>query len=137
MSLTGNWAVRYVAFAGLAGTGNIAAQWCTVALYTGRHELFLALVNGTLVGLVAKYVLDRRWVFGDQTNSLLGHAGRFSLYSLTGVLTTGLFWAIELAFVALGDAAWLRYAGAVVGLTAGYAAKYHLDRRFVFRARTA
>ena len=31
----------------------------------------------------------------------------------------------------------LRYAGAVLGLAIGYAAKYRLDRRFVFREQAA
>lgn len=124
--------MRYAACAALAAGANITVQWSSAALYTGPYELYVALINGTLVGLAVKYVLDRRWVFDDPPNSLRGHAGKFSLYSLTGVLTTGLFWLIELTFVALGDARWLRYAGAGVGLATGYAIKYRLDRRFVF-----
>ena len=53
------------------------------------------------------------------------------------MLTTAIFWGTELAFVALGDAPWLRYVGAVLGLAVGYTAKYRLDRRFVFRERAA
>ena len=129
--------VAYAAFAAVAAAANIATQWCTAAMYAGPHELYVALVNGTLAGLAAKYVLDRRWIFRAGPDSLRGHAGRFGLYSLTGVLTTAIFWAVELAFVALGDAAWLQYAGAAVGLAAGYTLKYRLDRRFVFRVRPA
>ncbi|MYE13772.1 MAG: GtrA family protein [Gammaproteobacteria bacterium] len=126
--------LRYVAFAAVASVANIASQWCTGALYFGRHELYLALAVGTVVGLGTKYLLDRYWVFGVGADSLAGHVGKFGLYSLTGVLTTAIFWAIELAFVALGDAWWLRYAGAAVGLAVGYTVKYRLDRRYVFRA---
>ena len=120
--------MRYVAFAAVA-----AVRSGPATLYAGRYELYVALGVGTLVGLGAKYTLDRHWVFGAGADSLIGHVGTLGLYSLTGVLTTGLFWAIELAFVALGDAPWLRYAGAAVGLAVGYTAKYRLDQRYVFR----
>lgn len=125
-------AARYAAFAVIASAANIAAQWLSSMLYAERFEFYVALVNGTLVGLVVKYVLDRRWIFHDRTRTLRGHTARFTLYSLTGVFTTGVFWATEIAFAAMGDAPWLRYAGAAVGLAIGYALKYRLDKRFVF-----
>ncbi len=126
-------ALRYAAFAAFATAVNVATQYASATLYTGLHELYVAMAVGTLVGLVAKYILDRRWIFHDRPASPADHAARFTLYSLTGVLTTLVFWGTELAFVALGDAPWLRYAGAVFGLAIGYTAKYRLDRRFVFR----
>ena len=92
---------------------------------------------GTLAGLVVKYVLDQRWVFRYRPTSRLDHSVKFTLYSLTGVLTTFIFWGTELAFAAMGDAHWLRYTGAVLGLSVGYTAKYSLDRRFVFRKQRA
>ena len=128
---------RYVAFAAVATTLNIAAQYISSTLYTGRYELYAAIAVGTLAGLIAKYVLDRRWIFHDRQTSPRGHAVKFTLYSLTGVLTTFIFWGTELAFAAMGNAPWLRYAGAVLGLTVGYTAKYRLDRRFVFREQGA
>ena len=126
-------ALRYTAFAAAATGVNVAAQLASTAVYAGRYELYAAIAVGTLAGLVAKYLLDRRWIFHDRPASPRGHAARFSLYSLTGVLTTGIFWATELGFAAMGDAPWLRYAGAVLGLALGYTLKYRLDRRFVFR----
>ena len=50
-----------------------------------------------------------------------------------GVFTTLIFWGTEIAFDAMGDEPWLRYLGAVIGLSIGYVTKYYLDRRFVFR----
>ena len=126
-------ALRYAAFAALATAVNVATQVISGALYAGRHELYAAMAAGTLTGLVAKYLLDRRWIFHDRLSSLRDHSIKFTLYSMTGVLTTFLFWATELAFAALGNASWLRYAGAVLGLAVGYAAKYRLDRRYVFQ----
>ena len=125
-------ALRYAAFAALATAVNVATQYASGMLYGGRGELYAAMAAGTLTGLVAKYLLDRRWIFNDRPTSLRGHSVRFTLYSLMGVFTTLIFWGTEIAFEMLGDARWLRYAGAIVGLTIGYVAKYHLDRRFVF-----
>ena len=130
-------ALRYAAFAAAATAVNAATQYVSSTLYTGRYELYAAMAAGTLAGLIAKYVLDRRWIFHDRPAPPRGHAVKFTLYSLTGVLTTVIFWGTELAFAALGDAPWLRYAGAVLGLAVGYTAKYRLDRRFVFRERAA
>ena len=130
-------ALGYAAFAAAATAVNAATQYVSSTLYTGRYDLYAAMAAGTVAGLIAKYVLDRRWIFHDRLSSPRGHAVRFTLYALTGVLTTVIFWGTELAFVALGDAPWLRYAGAVLGLAIGYTAKYRLDRRFVFRERAA
>ena len=125
-------ALRYAAFAALATTVNVATQYATSMLYGGRYELYAAMAAGTFTGLVTKYHLDRRWIFDDRTTSLRGHSVKFTLYSLMGVFTTLLFWGTEIAFEMLGDAHWMRYAGAIVGLTIGYVVKYYLDRRFVF-----
>ena len=130
-------AARYAACAAAATAANVATQRITSALYAGRFELYAAMAAGTLTGLVAKYLLDRRWIFPARRAALGGHAVAFARYTLTGAATTCLFWGTELAFAALGDARWLRYAGAVLGLTVGYLTKYRLDRRFVFREPAA
>ena len=129
--------LRYAAFAAAATAANVATQYVSSTLYTGRYELYAAMAAGTLAGLIVKYVLDRRWIFHDRLTSPRGHAVELPLYTLTGVLTTFIFWGTELVFAALGDAPWLRYAGAVLGLAIGYTAKYRLDRRFVFRTQAA
>ena len=130
-------ALWYAAFAAAATAANVATQYVSSTLYTGRYELYAAMAAGTLAGLIVKYILDRRWIFHGRLTSPRGHAVELPLYTLTGVLTTAIFWGAELAFAALGDAPWLRYAGAVLGLAVGYTAKYRLDRRFVFRERAA
>ena len=130
-------ASRYAAFAAAATAANVAAQCASSVLYVGPCELYAAIAAGTVAGLAVKYVLDRRWIFHDRPGSLRGHSLRFTLYSLTGVVTTSIFRGTELAFAAMGDAPWLRYVGAVLGLAAGYTLKYRLDRRFVFRMQAA
>jgi putative flippase GtrA len=49
-----------------------------------------------------------------------------------GVLTTIIFWAIELAFEHIYQTKEMRYLGGIIGLAIGYIIKYQLDKRFVF-----
>lgn len=124
--------LRYAAFAAFAMMVNIAAQMVTFANYEGPAALWLAIAIGTVTGLSAKYLLDRRWIFYDASSTLSDHSIKFSFYTLTGVPTTIIFWVTEWLFDWLGGSPAWRYAGAVTGLTIGYAIKYRLDRRFVF-----
>jgi len=123
---------RYALFAAIATATNIAVQMVFQGLYDGSHRLVGAMAAGTLAGLVVKYLLDRRWIFHDRRQGLAAHGGVFFLYTLTGVATTAVFWATELAFDALSQDARMKYVGAVLGLAIGYFAKYHLDRRITF-----
>lgn len=126
-------AALYVLFAGIAISINILSQWLSLAVYTGPVALPVAMAVGTVAGLIAKYLLDKRWIFQDSNNSLQGHVSKFTGYTLTGVATTALFWGTELAFDRIPPAGQWRYAGAALGLVAGYALKFRLDSRFVFR----
>ena len=119
----------YAFFAALATAVNLLSQGASLALYRGTLSLPLAMGLGTATGLAIKYLLDKRWIFKDRSG---GHMRKFSVYTLMGIFTTGLFWATELAFNALGPDLHLRFLGAALGLAMGYAAKYQLDRRFVF-----
>ena len=56
----------------------------------------------------------------------------FFLYSITGVFTTLIFWAIELLFHIIFTNSEMRYVGGSIGLAIGYYIKYNLDRIFVF-----
>jgi putative flippase GtrA len=125
---------RYGAFAVAAMIANLAAQRLVFAFAANEIRLALALVAGTGVGLVLKYVLDRKWIFFAPLRPAVQEARRFSLYTLTGVATTLLFWATESSFWLFWHDQTAREGGAILGLTAGYVIKYHLDRRFVFRA---
>jgi len=133
MTRTDTRAALYVLFAGLAISINIFSQWLSLALYGGPAALPTAIGVGTATGLIAKYLLDKRWIFLDRTNSLQGHVSKFTGYTLTGVATTALFWGTEIAFNMIPPAGHWRYLGAALGLVAGYALKFRLDSRFVFR----
>lgn len=125
---------RYTAFAIVAVLANLATQrlvlWGADPVTTQRFAA--ALMAGTLVGLVVKYVLDKRWIFYDETSGARAQGRQFALYSLMGVATTAIFWVTETTFWMIWGTDLAREAGAVIGLTLGYVTKYALDRRFVF-----
>lgn len=134
----GTLLMRYAGFALVAVLVNLATQRAVLALQWSEPGLGLgaAIATGTLTGLVVKYTLDKRWIFGDQTTGLAAHGRKFTLYTVMGLVTTALFWGSETAFWLIWRTEAMREAGAVLGLTVGYVTKYQLDRRFVF-ARAA
>ena len=125
-------ALLYAAFAVLATAANLGTQALVIWAYHGSNAVPLSILIGTAAGLPIKYVLEKRHIFGFEADSL-AHDGRmFMLYSGMGVLTTLLFWSVEYAFHLVFGTDAMRYLGGAIGLTAGYAIKYHLDKRFVF-----
>lgn len=126
---------RYAAFAVLATLANLGAQRAVLAVDDSGLGFTLAVILGTGVGLVLKYLLDKRWIFADLSTGLASHGRKFALYTLMGVVTTLIFWGTETAFwLATGSHA-MRELGAALGLAVGYVVKYRLDRRFVFTDR--
>lgn len=122
--------VRYAVFACIATLANLAMQRLVLAATDGWY--LPALAMGTLVGLVVKYALDKKWIFFDALGAVQDETRKFSLYTLTGVGTTAIFWVSETAFWLIGQTQSMRETGAVLGLTVGYVIKYKLDNRFVF-----
>lgn len=125
-------ALKYSLFALLATLTNIACQHAVTRLYGGRYELYAAMAAGTLAGLALKYVLDKKYIFFFKSKGMAHDGRKFVLYSLMGVLTTVLFWSVEMGFDYAFESVPMRYAGAVIGLGLGYLLKYRLDKRFVF-----
>lgn len=130
--------LRYAVFAVIATLANLGAQRLVLSGLAGdgikNHgpDLIIAIGVGTVVGLVVKYVLDKRWIFFDQSTGARAHGERFSRYTATGIFTTAIFWGMESAFwfIWLTDA--MRELGAIIGLAIGYVVKFQLDKRFVF-----
>lgn len=125
-------ALRYAAFAVVATLANLGAQRVVLAAFDMRGALAGAILAGTTVGLVVKYVLDKRWIFYDDSRGAAAHGRKFSLYTAMGVVTTMIFWGFETVFWYVWRTDAMRETGAVIGLAIGYAVKYELDRRFVF-----
>ena len=129
---TASLILRYGAFAVIATLANLGAQRLAFAFAPEAIRLLAALVCGTGVGLVVKYLLDKKWIFQDAVRPAAEEARTFSLYTLTGVGTTLIFWGMESAFWAIWQSQHMRELGAVIGLSIGYVIKYNLDKRFVF-----
>ncbi len=127
----------YSLFAVLAMAANILAQEAALLIYGAAYAMAFAILSGTAVGLVVKYLLDRHYIFQASARPLHRDFGQFIAYGSTGVLTTLLFWGTEIAFDLLFENRAARYAGAVLGLSIGYVIKYRLDRRFVFNTATS
>lgn len=124
--------VRYAVFAVLATLANLATQRLVLAANDTASGFVTAVMLGTVVGLVLKYVLDKRWVFNDQSSGAARQGKQFTLYTALGLVTTALFWATETLFWLVWQTDGMRELGAILGLAIGYTVKYHLDRRFVF-----
>ena len=123
--------VLYISFALIATLGNLGAQRISLSLFEELGLIF-AIGMGTLIGLIIKYILDKRWIFGDLTVDISDNSRKFALYSAMGVVTTLIFWASETLFWWIWRSDYMREIGAILGLSIGYFIKYHLDRTFVF-----
>ena len=94
---------------------------------------FIALFFGTLTGLIAKYILDKNYIFKDFDHSIKNNSKKFTLYALNGVSTTAIFWGTESIFYFVYKTTFARELGAVIGLSIGYFFKYKLDKKYVFQ----
>ncbi|OAF13563.1 hypothetical protein AYJ54_43310 [Bradyrhizobium centrolobii] len=126
-------ATRYVLFAILSTLANVAVQELVIRAWASGTALTASMLAGTAAGFAIKYVLDKRWIFDDQYASSATELKKILLYGTSGVATTALFWATELSFWHMWQSDAAKFGGAILGLAAGYAAKYALDKIFVFR----
>lgn len=130
-------AIVYAIIALIATAANLGAQALAVRAWSGLWQIEISVLAGTAVGLVVKYVLDKISIFRFKADNAVHDLQVFILYTGMGVATTFVFWGFEFAFYSAFQDKSLRYLGALIGLAIGYWAKYHLDRRFVFKASTA
>jgi putative flippase GtrA len=130
-------AIVYTIIALIATAANLGAQELAVRAWHGAFQIELSVFIGTGVGLVVKYVLDKIFIFRFRAASTLHDLQTFILYTGMGVVTTLLFWGFEFGFNSAFQDKNMRYLGALIGLAIGYWAKYHLDKRFVFRIQAA
>lgn len=121
--------LRYAAFAVIATVTNLLGQELVLLIGESAVWVAIAVVFGTGVGLVTKYILDKRWIFYDASPD---HTKQFSLYTVMGIATTAIFWGTVAVFVWAWGTDLARILGTILGLTIGYVVKYNLDRRFVF-----
>ncbi|KAB7763451.1 GtrA family protein [Xanthomonas maliensis] len=126
-------AIKYAIFALIATVANIGAQDMLVRAYAGSFAIPVSVIIGTGVGLVVKYLLDKRYIFRFIAKNTVHDAQTFALYAIMGVVTTAIFWGIEFGFQQVFGTREMRYLGGVIGLAVGYITKYNLDKRYVFR----
>jgi hypothetical protein len=117
----------------IATAANIGAQDIVIRSYRGAFSISASVALGTGVGLIVKYLLDKRYIFRFKPRNALDDGYTFTLYVLMGVVTTVIFWSFEAGFQYAFHTKELRYLGGVIGLVVGYVAKYRLDKRYVFR----
>lgn len=128
-------ALLYALLAAIATAVNIGAQDAFLRMYGGPFHIFASVIAGTGAGLVVKYLLDKRYIFKFQARDAAHDTRTFALYAVMGLLTTLVFWCFEFGFHALFEGSReMRYLGGALGLAIGYASKYQLDKRYVFRA---
>jgi putative flippase GtrA len=137
-----NWkcvklALVYSLLAAIATLANIGTQDVVMRLYDGIYALTLSMIVGTGVGLVIKYVLDKRYIFRFRARDAAHDGKTFFLYTVMGLATTAIFWGFELGFDYLFATKQMRYMGGVLGLAVGYLVKYNLDKHYVFRTHNA
>lgn len=125
-------AILYTVFAVIATLANLGVQRLILSDSAGPVRFVAALFSGTLIGLLVKYFLDKRWIFHDLRQGLRHHGQKFTLYTAMGLITTVIFWGMESGFWLIWRTEGMRELGAVIGLAIGYVVKYRLDRRFVF-----
>ncbi len=128
--------IRYVLFAILATLANLVTQEVTVRI-APVAPLTLSILMGTAAGFILKYLLDKKWVFDDRYSGHRQELQKITLYGAFSVLTTLIFWGFEVAFWTIWQTDVAKYTGAVLGLAIGYAAKFLLDKSFVFKERRA
>jgi len=137
MKLPAKLPLVYAILAFIATCANIATQDVALHLYSGAWSVAASVIVGTAFGLVTKYILDKKYIFGFRAKNAAHDGLTFALYTLTGVATTLVFWGFEFGFDHIFGGKGMRYLGGVIGLAIGYFMKYRLDRRFVFRTEAA
>jgi putative flippase GtrA len=122
----------YMIFAVISTLLNLIFQYLTLLIYNGYLSLYIAMFVGTFVGLISKYILDKKFIFQFKPKNRMNDAKTFISYTLTGGVTTLFFWVIEISFDNIFGGEVAKYIGAIIGLSLGYSIKYFLDKKFVF-----
>lgn len=112
---------------------NLATQRIVLDLFQNDHELLLAIIFGTILGLISKFILDKNFIFKKKYETSKKVINSFRTYVFFGVFTTSIFWCFELAFWIIFDHQIARELGAIIGLSIGYLVKYKLDEAITFK----
>ena len=116
----------YFFFALLASIVNVIGQHIFL-IY--NESLFFAVIAGSAVGLVFKYVLDSSIVFEGKKPI---NIRTFVIYAFFGACITPVIWIVEVIFLNIFGTVFMRDIGAFLGLALAYYIKYEMDKRYVF-----
>jgi putative flippase GtrA len=125
-------AIKYTTFAIISTLFNLTFQYFSFIVYVGFGSLYVAMILGTLAGLIAKYILDKKFIFYHLSLDLIDDTKKFALYSMMGIFTTIIFWVTEISFDMYFPDPNAKYLGGLIGLSIGYVIKYFLDQKYVF-----
>ena len=128
-----NLIIKYICFCIIATLANLSVQRYIIEMNIEKNGFLIAIGLGTIIGLLVKYALDKRWIFFDTINTFRHHQKTLVLFSITGIVTTLIFWCTEIFFWLTFNTHLMREVGAIIGLTIGYFIKYFLDKKFVFK----
>ncbi|MBV8659037.1 MAG: GtrA family protein [Burkholderiales bacterium] len=129
--------ITYAILSLISTAANIGVQDIVIRSYSGRFDIPVSILFGTGFGLFIKYILDKQYIFRFRPRNAMHDGRTFVLYALMGLITTAVFWGFEFGFQYFFATKEMRYVGGMIGLAIGYLAKFHLDKRFVFRTETA
>lgn len=130
-----NLIFKYTIFCIFAIILNLLTQRAILNLIEVKMGYILALLTGTIVGLITKYYLDKNFIFNDYDSSFINNSKKFSMYTLNGIITTIIFWGTESLFFFIYETSFAREFGAIIGLSIGYVLKYRLDKKYVFQEK--
>jgi putative flippase GtrA len=110
-------------------TINLLIKTFSLQLY-----FLLKLAVGTILGFLAKFLLDKFVVFQEKHAGAGATLQQIFIYGLFAVVTTLIFWGFQISFELIFPAPYMDLIGGLLGLVIGYTLKYFLDKRFVFRS---
>ena len=122
----------YILFAFFATFFNLLTQRLILSFNKTNLFFFIAILSGTLIGLIIKFFLDKSYIFFDKNKHFSYVGEKFRLYTIMGIFSTLIFWGTESIFWIIWRKENIRELGAIFGLTIGYILKYRLDKRYVF-----
>ena len=128
-----NLIFKYCFFAILATLVNLYVQRLILNIENSFTFLLYAIFCGTLIGLLIKFILDKYFIFFNYEKKIKNNSKMFLKYTILGIFTTIVFWAIESVFWLIWQTEMMREIGAIIGLTIGYILKFGLDRKYVFK----
>ena len=122
----------YLLIAAVSTVLNLGAQFLVVQYWNIPYVIELSILIGTGVGMPPRYILEKKYVFFFKSNDIKHDSKLFFLYSFYAVFTTLIFWSVEYVFHIYFSADFMRYVGALAGLTIGFFLKYQIDKKYVF-----